>query len=371
MKVGIITYHSAYNFGSVLQAYATQQIVKSIGCKATIINYRMKSQKDFYSYQYQFAHTKSFFKKIMLFKKKESLQHRAVRYEDFFTNYLSLTDEFSSPEDATIYAETFDIYISGSDQIWNKHSNELQNEAWKFMGPYLLDFTNKKKISYASSIVNMKDKELFYIADKIKKFSKLSCREQEAAKRLEKVIQTKVETVLDPTLLLTGDEWEILLGGTKLQEPYLLLYTMATNKKLPKFVFQARKKATQYGLKLIVLSPLAMAMPNFFGVEFVNDAGPKEFLRLVHDAKYIITDSYHGTLFSLNFNKQFFSKSLLGNLDRRIEQILDRLDLKYRLISGIDEADFSHLLDYSKVKNKLEKYRNESITYLKKALEII
>lgn len=371
MRVGIITYHSAYNFGSVLQAYATQQIVNKIGCKAEIINYRMDSQKEFYAYIHHVNNFKSFIKYMMTFGKRKALKRRAIRFEEFIKENLNLTDEFSGPEEAYVYSETFDIYISGSDQIWNKHSNELKNVDLKYMDPYFLTFTKKHKISYASSVVNMTDSELLYVAKKIKDFSHISCREQDSADKIAKLINRNVETVLDPTLLLSNFDWEKIMCRTKIEgKPYLLLYTLATNNHLLKILGEAKKKAREYDLQLVVLAPLATAAPNIYRVKFIRDAGPKEFMRLVYDSKYIITDSYHGTLFSINFQKQFFSMNSLEKSDNRVYQILDRLNLRSRIINYIMDANFTHELDYSKPMYKLEEYKNESISYLRRSLNM-
>ena len=371
MRVGIITYHSAYNFGSVLQAYATQQIINMIGCKAEIINYRMDSQKEFYAYIHHVDTFKSLIKYLMIFGKKKDLKRRAIRFEKFIEEYLLLTDEFSRPEEACAYSETFDTYISGSDQIWNKHSNELKDVDLKYMDPYFLTFTKKKKISYASSVVNMTDKELLYVAKKIMDFCHVSCREKESADKISKLINRNIETVLDPTLLLSSVDWKKIMCQTKFEsKPYLLLYTLTTNSHLLRLLCEAKKKAKEYGVQLVVLAPLATAVPNIYRVKFIYDAGPKEFIRLVYDSKYILTDSYHGTLFSINFQKQFFSMIPQEKSDNRLYQILDKLDLKFRIINDIIDANFAYEFDYSKSMYKLEEYKNESISYIKKALKM-
>ena len=168
-KIGIITYHSAYNFGSVLQAYATQKILETLGYEATILNYRMKSQYEYYSIIHIKQGLKSFLKDLLHIPQIKQYIARKNRFEKFISS-LNLTHEFAEPDEAKHFENQFDIFISGSDQIWNKHSNELDSVDWSYMDPYLLTFTNKKKISYASSIVNMTSDELKMIASKIAVF---------------------------------------------------------------------------------------------------------------------------------------------------------------------------------------------------------
>ena len=146
MKIGLITYHSAYNFGSVLQALATQEILERMGHSVEIINYRPKSQKQFYAIVNTHNGVKRFVKSILRLNNLSELLTSASRYESFMTTHLKMTQEFAEPEDAGTYSELYDLYISGSDQIWNKNSNELKNVDWKYMDPYLLRFTQRKKI---------------------------------------------------------------------------------------------------------------------------------------------------------------------------------------------------------------------------------
>ena len=117
-----------------------------MGHSVEIINYRPKSQKQFYAIVNTHNGVKRFVKSILRLNNLSELLTRASRYESFMTTHLKMTQEFAEPEDAGTYSELYDLYISGSDQIWNKNSNELKNVDWKYMDPYLLRFTQRKKI---------------------------------------------------------------------------------------------------------------------------------------------------------------------------------------------------------------------------------
>ena len=201
--IGIITYHSAYNYGSAFQAYATQRAVETLGFDAEIINYRMLEQRRFYSLYKPFKFGKSAVAKDLLqlpihAKRKK----RQQEFEKFFSGFMKLSKEFSEPKDIAQIWNKYDIVISGSDQIWNKHSCELEHNDWKYMEPYLLKGYAGKKISYASSTASMNDSELNRILPYIKQFSYISMREKSSAERMTKLLGRQVENVLDPTFLL-------------------------------------------------------------------------------------------------------------------------------------------------------------------------
>ena len=225
--IGIITYHSAYNYGSVLQAYATQEAVKSIDSNVKIINYRMDEQKNFYSlYRFNyglFRGLKDLRELPIHFKRKS----RSNKFESFISNKMVLTKYFSQPEKFEEIANQFSLIISGSDQILNKHSNELRNNDWKYMDPYLLKKFKGRRISYASSLGNMEEDELKEILPIIKDFEYFSVREKSTALKIEKEIGKKIQWVCDPTFLLSRNDWIKKLQLEKNDKDYILYYSLS------------------------------------------------------------------------------------------------------------------------------------------------
>ena len=210
MKIGLITYHSAYNFGSVLQAYATQETIKKLIGNCEIINYRSKEQKRYYSI-FKIDKSSNLLKaiaknilNIFLYSKKKK---RQIKYEKLFKRIFNLSEECEEPEDVYKIWNKYDIIISGSDQIWNKHSNELNEVSWKYINPYVLHGYKGKKISYASSPANMSVDDIKHIIDDLRKFNNISIRENESCKFLKKEFNLNTTNVLDPTFLLTKEEW--------------------------------------------------------------------------------------------------------------------------------------------------------------------
>lgn len=368
MKVGIITYHSAYNFGSVLQAYATQQIIKSLGCDPYIIDYRIPFQKKYYGLLGYGRGVKVLLKKLMMVPQLSERKKRANRYEQFISQRMNLTQRISSPEEADQFKDSFDVYISGSDQIWNLHSNEFINSGMQYMKPYLLDFTNKKKISYASSVTNMNDEELVQLKPELEKFFAISAREMSASQSISRLLAKEISTVLDPTLLITREKWFSLMPKEIEQyteEPFVLYYSLKNYMETKQDLKSLATITLKVGLKLIVLTPL-IPLVKMEGVINAANAGPWEFMDLVRKAKMIITDSYHGMLFSINFKKDFlYLRNKQGDHGLRATQLLDLLEIKNRIIDEVTEINLNSKVEYMEANEKLENKRIESIEYLK------
>lgn len=342
--VGLVTYHSALNFGSVLQALATQNVLDALVGPTTIIDYRPTEQSRFYSLYRTHMGVKSFLADCSLIPEQRARRQRKIRFEAFINNNLHLTQDMSQePEEVFKYSDSFDIFISGSDQILNKHSNELERSPWSAMDPYLLTFTKRYKASYASSPANMTDSEYLRLKKPLLSFSKISSRERESSEKLEKMLGREVPTVLDPTLLLNAGEWNKYSNDSylkKTDESYLLYYSLdGPRQGLPKLK-AVQKIAESVGLKLRALTPYTYVRNNDKRVSCA-DAGPAEFLALISSASCVITDSYHGTLFSVNYQKPFWSISTGKGSSTRKDQALSNLGLSNRIVR--DFGDFEHL----------------------------
>lgn len=370
--IGIITYHAPYNFGSTLQAYATQKAVEDLGYDAKIINYRMRPQKDAYSLVRIHEGSKVFIKDAIQFPVFSLKKIRAKNFENFFIEYLKLTPEFADPDDFHQYANQFDVIISGSDQIWNKHSNELEHSDWSFMAPYLLKGYSGKKISYASSVSNSSDDDIQHMIPDLLEFSHISMRERGAADRLSSFLKREVDTVLDPTLLYNGENWRKFLNikRKKPSQPYILFYSLAPVKPLRRGSVLLKQLADK-GYQIRYITPY-FQYP-YMDKRFRNclSYGPIEFLTSLYNASGIVTDSFHGTMFSINFNKPFWSINNACDSDIRKTTVLEKYGLMSRSItwdSRISALDMS-AIDYDNVNQLIDADRKESIGYLKKAIE--
>lgn len=376
-KIGIITFHAAYNFGSVLQAYATQQSISMLGFDVSIIDYRPKSQNDYYGKLYRTSFgIKPFIKDLMMVPARSERLIRRNRFEAFIKEHLSLTEErFTFPDELNKIADTFDVFVSGSDQIINKHSNELQNENWSAMNPYLLTFTTRKKITYASSPSSMSDEELQNIVEPLKRFDFISAREEDAAVKISHLTGKKVPNVLDPTLLLSKEKWLKVSEGASIRSlphDFVLYYSLDGTNKVAKRVTTLRNIAKSLNVPVLVITPFAYVPSDKY---LINDHsfGPSEFIQAINNASLVITDSYHGTLFSLNLGTPFLSISSGSGSSTRKDQVLSRLHLSDHIVGSLEDSvsklskgNFSEDKDYRQL---LDKLRQESVSYLSNSLK--
>lgn len=369
-SVGIITYHAAYNFGSMLQAYALQEAIKKLGCNSKIINYRMREQKEFYREIRRKYGLKTFVLDCLRLGEHKSRKIRAEKFETFIKERMDTTVEFCEPEDMKRIADCFDIIISGSDQIWNKHSCELQWNDWKYMDPYLLKGLKCKKVSYASSIANMKSEELEMIRNPILDFDYVSMRERSSAFKMRNLLGVNVEEVLDPTFLLSKEEWIDKLKLTKTyEEPYICFYALTGGKTLYRSI-RNLKYIADSGYRIKVITPFAPFYMKDERFEVKQELGPAEFMNLLFNADRILTDSYHGTILALNLEKEFFSINGKNESDFRKTDILNKLGLQSRVVTWTNWVEkFDCIsIDYDVVHEKVEAMRKESYGYLKKAI---
>ena len=373
-KIGLITFHSAYNYGSVLQAFSTQAALRKLGFDAEIINYRMDSQKDIYSLYPKTMGYRVYIRSILQIPIQNKRKIRIRKFENFINNKMKLTDVFNQFGDINKLYENYGTIISGSDQIWNKHSLELEKCSWKYMIPYLLGGFNGRKISYASSLTDMSKEEINKIVPYIKSFDYISCRENSTCQILSSILDRNIYNVLDPTLLLNKKEWISLLGlreETRVPKTkYILYYSLSGIRGMREKIQFVNQYAMKQNCILKVLTPNAYIADIRHRVDFVADLGPVDFLNCILNAETVVTDSYHGTVFALNFNKLFFSVSNSGSSDRRKNEILSLLGLEARIISSYETllSNSETGIDYVSVNSKLENLRIKSYKYLQEAL---
>lgn len=372
-KIGLITYHSAYNFGSVLQAKATEYIIDKYFGKCTIINYRMKSQKDYYSIFTINYGVKTAVKDALRLPYYKQLKSRKNKFESFFLEYFNLTQEFENPNDINNIYNNFDIIVSGSDQIWNRNSCELYGMPIKYMLPYLLEGYSGKKISYASSIGSMNDDQIAEIIPYLKKFDSISMREHYAADKISKLLGHNVKTVLDPTLLVDANQWKetFNVSNNNIKDRYILFYFLGPLKDANFYISNIENVAKNNNLKVKIITPFIKPKYNNDISEFSFDYGPIDFINLINNAEFIVTDSYHGTLFSINFHKEFACICKGIATDLRKTDILNTLKLNRALFYKGDDlsARYHFKLDYSYSDGKILSLRNASIKYLTDNIE--
>ena len=266
--------------------------------------------------------------------------------------------------------EQYDLIVSGSDQIWNKHSNEMENVSWEYMKPYLLAGYKGKKISYASSLTNMTDDEIAYILPDIKAFDCISFREENTATKVRNDFNVENVSVLDPTFLLTREEWVNKLSLMRQEtSDYILFYVLSRRTEIKHMMSIVKKIGIKTGKKVKMISPLTTS---FSGqdVEILEEVDPIDFMNLIYNASMVVTDSYHGTILSVNLGKDVFSVCKGFPSDFRKIDVLNRLGMSTRIIQNIEDLLVREYepIDYAVVNDNIRPLREKSMNYLVEAL---
>ena len=368
MKVSVITLHHVRNFGSMLQTYATQQVLIKQGCDSEIINFIPNGLRLIEGI-HTIRKTGNFFKDLIrkcvayiTFSDRQLVMLRFMR------KHICLSEKtYYSYEELQGNPPLSEIYLSGSDQIWNtQNKNNAQD-----IQAYYLNFgaRSTRRISYASSIgkTTFENKERQMVKKWLSNYSSISVRENQAVKLLGQIGIQHVKHVLDPTLLLTETQWVDFFSkyGKKRHaiKPYIFVYNLNRNSEIKKTAALLEKERN---LKIVNFADT---------LDFIKGANNRlhntayDFLYFLWNAEIILTDSFHGTAFSINFSKQFVAYSA-PKYNSRIESILELFNLESRLV--VDKEDAFKVvekkIDYSEVKIALEKERAKSNEYLRRAL---
>lgn len=374
-SVGIITYHHYYNYGTMLQAYALQHKISELGYRAELIDFKQDNSLSKYEMlKLRLRRLPVYIKERQKYKVlaqcRRQFCEREVLFEDFYKKYVVTSKrQYTNTQQLVNDPPSYNGYVVGSDQTWNPH---VANAPEAFFLPFVKD--NQKKGSYGPSLAvnSLPGTKIKEYQRKLSKFSFLSCREQSGAELLRKIIAKDVTCVLDPTLLLSEDEWADLCQYTFSSEPYILVYFLGERPEHRSCVKMIQKLT---GWKVVSL-PMAYLEMEDNKCERVW-GGPSEFLALIKGAALVCTDSFHGTMFSINFKKNFYSfckskDSEEGSENSRLYSALDLFGLSDRIVKEGNKPDISSVdIDYNYVMPLLEKEREKSVEYLKGMLREI
>lgn len=380
--VAILTkYYKNYNYGGMLQGYALHKVIEDMGLSCDVISYNVNDNiNPIYTgvlqqcMQYTLSEilSKGFEKLVGKFDFgiKDILLKRNRLFEEFMTRTNANTEIYN---DSNLKAlnEEYRFFVSGSDQVWNPNAVRRL---------YLQQFVSeeKTKVSYAASIgrSNFSTLEADVLIPAIKHFDYLGVREKTAKELLEKYGVKNVEITLDPTMLLSADDWEEVAAPRQINSHYALFYFFSDSLKIRNGL-----KSFCDEMNLIpVFIPYAKQEFNVgdgkgVGVRLKN-VGPAEFLSAVKYADYVFTDSFHGTVFSIICEKQFFvferNKSGHVSMNSRLYDLLDLFGLSERLIqfNGIKEIKQFRKIDYVKVEGRLKELKDSSMAFLYKSLGV-
>ncbi|SHJ48885.1 polysaccharide pyruvyl transferase family protein [Pseudobutyrivibrio xylanivorans] len=361
MRVGIITFHFVNNFGGALQAYALQRAVKE-QCKVDveIVDYRNWFIRftDRVRLLPITTNVKEFFSGWATMGQRAGRRHKFGR---FALKYSQLSRKYISHFSLRRCPPGDDKYICGSDQIWNPFLTAGVSYN------YFLQFEKNpaNKIAYAPSFGSENINKRYHnkIRNYIGSIGYLSVREKAGQEFIKELTGRDAERLIDPTFLLTKEDWDGV-GCERIEEhPYILLYIMQRDQEVYEY---ARKIKEQMGIKLIEISRYGYN-PGFVD-ETLVDVGPMEFLALFRDAEYVCTNSYHGLAFSIIFEKQFCLIPC-KRFRARINNMLDLLQIDINS-DGDDWESLTATYDREFVKEVIERERQKSIQYLKDSIGV-
>lgn len=364
MKIGLYTIHAADNFGAQLQSFATQFFLEKEGYDVEVVNLLSVEEEKRINYRYSYKTIKGFL--LNIYALLSPTVHLKKKRQRQFHERLHLSRRFFSTEDLKKNLPMYDIHLVGSDQVWNvEHGNAMNN-------PFFLDYLPKdaRKIAFASSfganVINKND--ITFVSKALADFDSISCREKEGVDLIEKLVHKRAQHVLDPTFLLTKDEWlKHCLKSSIVRQEYILYYGFSSDDRCREIIETAKKyfKKPVVALSVSLLSPYKVD-------KFYQEAGPAEFLNLIYNAFFVITGSFHGMALALNFEKDFVVIKH-GTRMSRMESLLDRLNIKGRIVE--DKSQFKLFIengwqmDYKTVRSNIQKEAVSSKQWLLKALK--
>ena len=366
-RTGLITFHFAHHYGAQLQAYATMRAIQGLGHDCDIIDFRLPHT----------TATNQLFKHSGSVRDAAANTHTALHYGAFkarFDRFEAFVNEQMklSPQRYTSFAQLrdnppdYDVYVSGSDQIWNPYIYADK----QFEPAFLLDFVRKgRRIAYAPSLgtptLPAPYDEQF--RQYLSAFDALSVREKRGQDLVRAITGREARVVLDPTLLLTGQQWGELAVAPKYQD-YILCYFVSDPGEAAAYALALSEKT---GLPIVQLAGARRKIPG--AKEIVFDAGPREFLGLFQHASYVCTNSFHGAVFSVQFDRPFFTsmspKERAEPTYSRIYSLLSRLGCAERIVGLDSTASIDAPMDYEAVHRNLDAARADSLAYLKAAVE--
>ena len=371
--VAITTMHAVFNYGSILQAYALYRYIKDLGYNPFIVDYVFpneyhlsiqKINEDDKKINKIRAHINGICYRII----KSNPSSKRILFENFMSN-MTLSKKIRSKEEILLNPPIADIYVTGSDQVWNPYY--IGNDNTFFLHWVPKDKKNFK-ISYAASLGGGKISSEFKnrIKPLLQEYAAVSVRERV---NVLKELNIPAIQVLDPIFLLNQDQWKTMISNKPIVNgKYILCYSLGYSFDPFPYaydVIKKIKKKTGYKVVMIGGEPLNILK----GYRLFNDCGPEEFLNLFYYSSFVITSSFHGTAFAINFNKPFISitddKKVEDERQRRIVELAG-LGAECLLPKNSPTEKISIMGQDEKYPTNLEKEREASRTYLEYSLKL-
>jgi len=365
-KIKTITCHDVYNFGASLQAYALMKYLQNLGHQVEIINYK----PDYMNYKIWSVGDR--WKKNILIRflfllyvvpLRLRLKSRRSMFDLFTRNWLTVTaKKYLSNDDLKRDPPVADIYFAGSDQIWNTSHHHGKDPA------FYLDFvpSNAVRASYAASfsISQIPSEYSDFVKSKLEKIDAISVREKSGLNILSSLNIESGIVVLDPVFLLDMDKWD-QLASYNTNEKYILIYDQENNSLIKN---TAKRLAKEKNLKIYAITSL---YPMYYANNRIITIGPQEFLGLIKNCEFLLTNSFHGTAFSLIFQKQFFTfKRTHEKVNSRMIDLLEMFKLSDRIINDYEDTLHIKEINYHNISQLIEEKIQNSKLYINNVLKI-
>lgn len=375
-KIAIISAINT-NYGTLLQAYATQQELKKLGFDSDIFYYTSSPVKQFYRiFNIPFFITKlkainvRFTAKLKYPDIYKNLEVRESVFADFRKNKLVMTERLYSKTELKEKVKEYDGVVLGSDQVWNPQNLEMDY--------YTLNFVPEEmpKITYAPSfgVSRVPKRQVQKTKAYLKRIQHISVRELAGSEIVKDITGRDVPVVCDPTALLVQEQWDELKSKKKYVEGrYIFCYFLGNNIKYREF---ANRVSKELGLPIVAIQHMDefVASDLTFADVKPYDVDPADFVSLIANAEIVLTDSFHGTMFSIYYHTRFFTfnydEGSKNSVNSRIDSIMKLLDIGDRRLLGVESVKecLEKEIDWVVLKNKLDTFREKSEKYLTEAL---
>lgn len=355
MKQVLIVTKIGKNYGALLQAYALKKSFENRGCSVSVLNYCLESTMRTYELYPKITGWASFIRFLKAFRVRKETEKSVQQFFQFRKERLDLTREYKNFAELEVDAPDADIYVTGSDQVWNPRIN--------FDRAYYLQFGREDAVraSYAASIGLSQIPEEYEkeLMDRIRQIPFRSVRENTAQNILQHHgISSSVH--IDPTILLDKNDYDLLAVLPSVQKPYVLLYLLIMPDNIKEYLDELRRLYPNF----VFVNIPGNTYTKPLGDIQVRDIGPCEFLGLIRNAEAVLTTSFHGTVFSMIYQKQFMSVLPRGT-GSRISGLLESLDLEKRIaFEGDDVKRMWDTIDYGKVGERIQILRQTAFNYI-------
>lgn len=370
MRVATLTFHRALNYGSAMQAFALWKAIAVLGHDVEVIDFAPEGQDDLYKVFSKPDSPRALLKNARALPFAGRLTLRRKSFSAFLSDNASLSGKVCHGTVDDELLSSYDAVVVGSDQIWNPNAKDFSTE-------YMLPRGDSyRRVAYAPSLNGASLDAVPDASALLSKFDALSAREASGAREIERVLggKRRVETVLDPTLLLTADDFREAESGAEVPEKYIFLYSVTYRKAVVDYAMELASRTGYPVIAMFTTDRTYRAMWDTKGrVRFLDYVSPGDFIRLVDRASYVVTNSFHGTAFSVLFGKPFVAvRSVVNGTifhDHRVDNLLGQADLMGNIVEeGAFPYGLPPIYDAEGAHRRLSGAREASLAYLRSAL---